>query len=399
MIKIQINNEQQKKVDYTNAITTLVANRVSILRQSLTHLSGGGINFSTGDFRSFKAVARAIVSIVGDPITIPKGRTGYINSITNYIANANKLGNINIAGLIQLCDYLLANNEQHLRNILVEDADNLLNLNTNILNNHAINTAQNIEVIKLAFDYQAYDEISTPIKTYFRTNGFTKNCPYCNLESVIHQVNKSGRVVRSLELDHFYDKARHPLLCYSLFNLIPSDHHCNTTNKGTTQFNDTYHLNPHYMGYIDRISFVPVGLTTSYKVNKIEITISEPPATPFYRRINGNNQPNVEHGDMGNLNVFQIRSKYENEIHRASSLLKIFQKENKQLKHLKKYFKALNTLNRKANYIKWYEEELNVRFNPPDFNDKAFSKFCRDIHDYYYMKNKSLFNRYIVELI
>lgn len=399
MIRIQINNVQQKKQEYENALINLAAFRVSVLCQALSHLNGVAVNFSTGDFVSFKAVTKHIINSVGDNFTILNGRPGYTTSIANYLASANSLGNINIAGLIQLCNALLANNEQQLRNLLTEDANNLLVLNETILNNHVVNTLENIAIIKLAFDYQNFGEISEPIKTYFRANNFTKFCSYCNIEPVIHQVNLAGKVVRSYELDHFYDKARYPLLSYSLFNLVPSDHTCNVTNKGVTQFTDDYHLNPHHMGYSHRIGFVPIGLTTTYKVNKIEVRIVEVAGTAMYRKINGNNQPNEELGDLGNLNVFKIRSKYENETHRASLVLNTVHKENKHFKHLKKYFNALNTLDRQANYIKWYEEELNVRFNSTDFNNNAFSKFCRDIHDHYFNMNKTRWNKYIVDLI
>lgn len=399
MIRIQINNLQQKKQEYENALINLVAFRVSVLRQSLSHLNGVAVDFSTDDFVSFKAVTKHIINSVGDNFTILNGRPGYTASIANYLANPNSLGNINITGLIQLCNTLLANNEQHLRNLLIDDANNLLVLNETILNNHVVNTQENIAIIKLAFDYQNFDEISEPIKTYFRANNFTKICSYCNAEPVIHQTNLAGQVVRSYELDHFYDKARYPLLSYSLFNLVPSDHTCNVTNKGGTQFTDDFHLNPHHMGYAHRISFVPIGLTTTYEVDKVEVKILEASGTALYRRITGNNHTNADMGELGNLNVFRIRSKYEEETYRASRILKLFHKENKGLKPLKKYFRSLNLVDKKAIYIKWYENELNVKFNPENFNDKAFSKLYRDIHDYYYMQNKSLFNKYIVELI
>jgi len=399
MIRIQINNVLQKKQDYELALTDLVASRVSVLRQSLSHLNGVAIDFTTGDFVSFKAVTRHIVNIVGDVINIPNGQPAYTNAINNYRGNANNLGNINIPGLMQLCDDLLVNNEQQLRNLLVEDAPNLINLNNAILNNHGVNTPPNIETIKLAFDYQKYDEIATAIKTYFRANSFTNFCSYCNIEPVTHQTNVAGQVVRSYQLDHFYDKSRHPLLAYSLFNLVPSDHHCNVTNKGVTQFTDDFHLNPHHRGYADRISFTPNGITTAFEVSNIEVRILEAQGTALYRQMNGNNQPNEEQGELGNLNVFKIRSKYSDKLHRASTILKILHNENTYFKHLKKYLKNLNGLDRKNNYLKWYEKELDVQFNSIDFSGKAFSKFSRDIHDFYFQNNRTRWNRYIIELI
>lgn len=400
MIQIRINNTVLKKQEYSDAITDKVALRVSILKKSISHLNGGAFDFSEGDLVSFRTITKEIISTVGDNINIPNGRNGYSNSITNYIANANSLGNINLAGLLQFCQYLLANNNQQLSNLLVCSADNLMNLGNAILHNHAINTDANVEIIKLAFDYQKYNkDISAHIRDYFRLNDFTKICSYCNMEPAIHKINKAGQQVRSYELDHFYDKSRYPLFCYSLFNLVPSDHTCNVTNKGDTKFSDDYHLNPHFMGYLDRISFAPIVLSTAYDVSKVEVKILEPQGTAMYRRVNGNNQPDEEQGELGNLNVFKIRSKYEDETFRASHLLKTIHKENKNYKHIWKYVEALSASERKVNYVKWYEKELNVRFNATDFNNKSFSKFSRDIHDYYYLMNKNRWNRYIIDLI
>ena len=135
------------------------------------------------------------------------------------------------------------------------------------------------------------------------------------------------------------------------------------------------------------------------KVSQVEVRILEAQGSAMYKKINGNNQPNDEHGELGNINVFKIRSKYSNEIHRAGLVLRTLHNKNKDFKHQKKYLEALNLLDKEDNYMKWYEKELNVRFKSTDFNEKAYSKFCRDIHDYYFNTNATRWNRYIVELI
>jgi hypothetical protein len=399
MIKIQIDNIVQRKQDYTDAITALVASRVLILQQSLSHLNGAVIDFTTGDFASFKAITRKIVKIVGDESPINDAQTGYTTSINNYLATANSLGNINIAGLLDLCHDLLTNNNQQISDLLVCAADNLVPFSTGILNHHLINTPADRKVVKLAFDYQTYAEIATPIKDFFRANNFSSFCSYCNINRVIHQTTNANAVVESFELDHFYDKSRYPLLSYSLFNLVPSDHTCNVTNKGSIEFSDEYHMNPHHRGYNDEISFVPIGLSTAYEVTSIGVVISEPSGTPIHKKINGNNLVNDDIGEQGNLNVFKIRSKFLDKTHRASKMLTTLHKENKHSKHIKKFIKALTGLDIKANYKNWYESEWDVPFNAANFNDKAFSKFHRDIHDYYFEKNKNKLNSYIIELI
>ena len=400
MVKIRIDNAQQRIQEYKDAITDLVAFRVSILLKSLSHLNGDVIDFIENDLPSFRPITEAIITIVGDNYSIPKKRIGYSTGIAGYLASGHHLANINLYGLIQLCQNLLANNNQQLSELLVCEAAELVNHSETILNNRGLNTDINVNVIKLAFDYKKYNnDISNHIKTYFRKIEFVKCCPYCNTKIANHNVNAVGEVVESYQLDHFYDKARFPLLSYCLFNLVPSDHTCNGTNKGEIEFTDEFHMNPYLSGYTDHIQFLPIGLNPNYEVDRLELKISAVQGSILYRRLNGNNLPSLEQGGLGNLNVFKIRSKHLNEKHRAKTILKSVDTNNSNRKHIKKYLEKLVGLDIKDSYKKWYEEELNVCFSKSDFNSKAYSKFGRDIHDHYYSLNKSILNRYILELI
>jgi hypothetical protein len=214
----------------------------------------------------------------------------------------------------------------------------------------------------------------------------------------MHQTNLANEVVQSYELDHFYHKGMYPLLAYSLFNLVPSDHTCNTTNKGQTEFDDEYYLNPHQGGFADMIRFRPIGMDTSYNVSQIQIEILETPGSDIYKRINGNNPPDVEQNNLGNLNIFKIRSKYSNSMHQARSILRTLHNENTYAKHRAKYHRAMSALDKSTSYIRWYEDEFNVHFKSTDFSEKAYSKFYRDIHDYYFDANQTIWNTYIREL-
>lgn len=400
MIKIQIDNPILKKQEYLDAIRDKVAFRVSVLHQSLSHLNGEVVNFTSGDLTSIRPVTKNIFEIVGDDITMPNGRDGYTNTINSYLQAQNNLANINIAGLLQFCDDMLTNNNHQLSELLICEAADLMIHSETILNNNSINTPANIAVIKLAFDYKRYNaDISSDIKVYFRENEFVKCCPYCNTKTAHHNLNAAGEVVYSYELDHFYDKARYPLLSYCLFNLVPSDHTCNVTNKGVTQFTDEYHINPHLLGYTNIIKFIPIGLNPAYEVERIGLNILAPQGSALYRKINGNNSPTFEQGELGNLNVFKVRSKHLGETHRAKNILKTLDTNNSYRKHIKKYLQKLSGLDIKESYQKWYEEELDVCFDPLNFNNKAYSKFSRDIHDHYYSLNRTIINRYIIELI
>lgn len=400
MIKIRIDNSNQELQEYKDTIINSVAFRVTVLQQSLSHLNRVIVNFNPIKFKSLKPITKGIIKIVGDGEKTFKSGTDYINQLSQYLSKTNNLSNINIKGLLLFCQNMLANNNQQLSDLLICDANNLLNMNRTILNLYGINSTTNINVIKLAFDYKRYNaDIAIPIRSYFRKNEFVKFCPYCNKDKAIHQTNSADEIVESYQLDHFHDKSRHPLLSYSLFNLVPSDTTCNVTNKGSIEFSEKYHMNPHSSSYIDSIQFIPIGLNPAYDVDKIELKILEVQGSNLYKKINGTNQPTKEKGKLGNLNVFKIRSKYEDKTHEARQILKNLHKENKNFKHIQKYLIALKPINRQANYIKWYEKELNAKFHPSDFNSKALSKFCRDIHDYYFKQNMTVFNRYIIALI
>jgi hypothetical protein len=400
MIKIQIDNLQQKKQEYLDAILERISFRTSILHKSLLHLNGDAIDYSNGDLVSFRAITRDIISSVGDNFTIDNGQIGYTNGIANYLGNPNNLASINLQGLINFCREMLENSKARLSALLICEANELMNLNQEMLDNYVINTDSNIEIIKLAFDYQRFNnDISRFIRDYFRLNEFVKICPYCNQKQAFHELNDNNEAVESYQLDHFYDKATYPLMCYSLFNLVPSDYTCNVTNKGTTNFTDTYHINPHENGYDDKIKFIPIGITPSNEVLNIGVDILEHQGTALYSKINGNNPPNLEQTNLGNLNVFKIRSKYKKEKLKAGQVIELVKANDKNIRHIKKLLQSLNGLNRESTYIDWYKKKINGSFYPETFNDNSYSKFSRDIHDYYYSKNKTSFNRYIVDLI
>ncbi|UVD80101.1 hypothetical protein NWE55_02070 [Myroides albus] len=400
MIKIQINNLQDTKKEFINSIAHLVANRIKILQASLSHLNGESIDFNSAPVTSFKAITKDIVKITGGSINIQNGQQEYIKAIQDYIGKNNNLMTINIKSLINFCKDLLADNNKKLAKLLTCEPSKLIFLNNKIIHDYDLNSNNHLAIIKLAFDYKRFEKnISSKIRKYFIEKKFVEICPYCNTKKAHQKTNSSKEIVESFQLDHFYDKAKFPLLSYSLFNLIPSDQTCNAINKKDILFTDEYHLNPYLSGYTESINFEPIGLNTSYEVNKIQLNISENKKTDLYKKINGTNEPLVEKGKEGNLNVFKIRSKHDDQQYLASRILKTLNATYSNINHINKYLKILTrNLKIEDSYVQWYEKEFNVRFLPSNFNDKAYSKFCRDIHDYYYSNNKKIRNPHIIEL-
>ena len=59
-------------------------------------------------------------------------------------------------------------------------------------------------------------------------------CPYCNRQYISPIITKTGRMRG--DMDHFYSKELYPLFCLSIYNLVPVCKFCNSSFKGTKNF-------------------------------------------------------------------------------------------------------------------------------------------------------------------
>ncbi|MEC0244250.1 hypothetical protein P4H65_00265 [Paenibacillus chitinolyticus] len=78
-------------------------------------------------------------------------------------------------------------------------------------------------------------------------------CVYCNRQFT-HTYNSDNGRVRP-HFDHFLDKATHPYLAISMYNLIPSCSVCNSSLKGSETFSIRTHLHPFLEGTGEHIRF------------------------------------------------------------------------------------------------------------------------------------------------
>lgn len=94
--------------------------------------------------------------------------------------------------------------------------------------------------IKHTFDYESLKK--NDIKKFFRTYGDKLDihvCFYCECIPIF-PYGKAKVKTSQWDLDHVLDKADCPLLCYSLFNFVPSCKNCNSTCKGTKVLGGVY---------------------------------------------------------------------------------------------------------------------------------------------------------------
>jgi hypothetical protein len=104
-----------------------------------------------------------------------------------------------------------------------------------------------------------------------------KSCPYCNMHYTLYANEPKKRTVLKLarfQFDHFFDKARYPMLSMSFYNLIPSCGVCNQ-GKSTGQLALEYH--PYYSDIHKQFHFEltdPLGPYTAARMNdEVDVTL------------------------------------------------------------------------------------------------------------------------------
>ena len=97
---------------------------------------------------------------------------------------------------------------------------------------------------------------------HFITTLNVKVCPYCNRQYVTsYEESKT-----TADADHYYGKAKYPILQLNIYNMVPSCNVCNSKTKGQKE---KRHLYP-YRDSSDSLTF-RVPLEVGDKVSKIEI--------------------------------------------------------------------------------------------------------------------------------
>ncbi|MCB0631467.1 MAG: hypothetical protein R2806_25625 [Saprospiraceae bacterium] len=117
------------------------------------------------------------------------------------------------------------------------------------------------EKLKKVFDYQYFtSERNNSWDAYRLAEKLgVSSCPYCNKQYTHTTFNSSDtkrkkRIIRP-DFDHFLDKANHPFLALSFYNLVPSCQICNSRMKGSARFSVKTHLHPYLAGFGDLVRF------------------------------------------------------------------------------------------------------------------------------------------------
>ena len=173
------------------------------------------------------------------------------------------------------------------------------------------------------------------------------------------------------EFDHFYDKAKHPYLRLSFYNLIPSCHICNSNLKKSLNFNTTKYVHPYLEGFDDRVLF-------SVKPKSIGFISGNP--EDYELKLVANKRKKSSYSQLkkivGNIHAFRLNDLYEkhkdyvDEIIQKSIVYNDDYYENIYEQHKGTLFNSVDDVKRMvlSNYIK--EDELGKR---------TLAKLARDI--------------------
>ena len=116
-------------------------------------------------------------------------------------------------------------------------------------------------------------------------------CAYCNRIFTVTVVNEKGKGVISPSIDHFFDKASHPFLALSFYNLIPSCTNCNSALKGITKFTLDKYIHPYLSGFAENGIFSYKALDTESALGEsanLEIFIDIVKDSPLEIQISNN---------------------------------------------------------------------------------------------------------------
>ncbi len=386
MIKIQIKDVVILKASYLTLIKPLVLNDLELLKLALEHLQ----DYTTiinDDIVSVKTITKNIVNIIRTP-KLPSrlfNKPVYVVGVRDYLIGATNVQSVDRSGILKLINLLLDQVNGKLDSLLIGNPEKLKNISDNLINDYSLVNKEELDILKLAFNYSG--EIGKTVRHFFYNENLTTFCPYCNQGIALHSENiQTGKTADQFNLDHFFDKDSNPLLALSLFNLVPCDTTCNMTNKYTTPFSDKFHLNPYISGFKRDMVFKPVYDVITGEINEIELKITVDRDSARHLQLIGDKDKLDEQPEHGNLNVFEIYTKYNRDdvLIQSSRILRNMRRTAINKDSLKSLLGEIGMVDSYENFKNWYEENIYTQFHEKEFDKQARSKLNRDMLDFVY---------------
>jgi len=381
MIKIIIPDETKFISDYCSTILPPLQVRINDLIVTIDYIQGKKKSLGTEKIKSIKALVKKLIDLANSGFNIASysfNQNVFFNHLTAVVPNVN-FSSLNLTQVKSLLLHLLEAN--NLEDLLKKQASGLKITNDSLLTQFGLGPNSK-DVLKLAFNYEDHDkDISSKVRTLFKEKNLTHTCPYCNIEQTKYLVNSNNKTAHSFQLDHFFDKATHPLLCFSIFNLVPSGYNCNVTNKGSIHFTDDFHLNPYDEGFGDHVKFEAISLGN--KKYSIQLNPNKPTSLPIHKKVLGDPK-NKNDLTKGNANVFELRALYQDLENRVDRIVKkAVAYSTIHKKGISRFFTTEITTKEELK-ASWYENDFDYAYYENDFHKFEYSKFAKDIFEQYY---------------
>ena len=179
-------------------------------------------------------------------------------------------------------------------------------------------------------------------------------CPYCNRQYITPVLKKDGKMRG--DLDHFLPKSKYPYLSMSIYNLIPVCKFCNSSFKGTEEFEED-DLNPYEDSFDDYVKFcfdMDLESNIDIKIKKYD-----------------DNNSNVDNY----INMFKLNDQYQYHTNKVEELIyKRLMYSEEYINDIRdKFFgSSISTQQLKEIIVGYTSEKSKI-------NDEPLSKLKRDI--------------------
>ncbi|MRX46561.1 hypothetical protein [Pedobacter puniceum] len=111
--------------------------------------------------------------------------------------------------------------------------------------------------IEYVFNYDVFiKKVKTRYHAYKLADSLdVRTCTYCNRNYTNTVIRSNGDKLTRPQFDHYFDKATHPVIAISFYNLIPSCSICNSSIKGTHKMNLADYMHPYIDNNLNDIRF------------------------------------------------------------------------------------------------------------------------------------------------
>ncbi|BAU55650.1 hypothetical protein [Mucilaginibacter gotjawali] len=218
------------------------------------------------------------------------------------------------------------------------------------------------KAFKSVFDYTVWFSNSADKLRYdayqLAANLGRNTCTYCNRIYTHTMKGKGNNKIMRPQFDHWFSKSKHPALALSFYNLIPCCSVCNSSIKGSLDFDLSTHVHPYVdKDCLDRFaySYHYTRSTQSYAIN-INPAFNDKKIFRTYSDFKLKEVFNSHHAELADL--IRIKEAYS-----------------------KKYIERLMGAfpGAKLAYKEVYRLAFGVEYDESDFYKKPLSKFKKDI--------------------